>query len=69
MKKYGIKITLNDENPMRAEHLIGPDWEGFRWYNTEAEREAAYEDVIRQLPNYRKGDRPAETVTKVERDV
>ena len=68
MKKFGIKIVLRDNNPMAAEHLLGPDWESYRWYHTEAERDAGYEDVIRRLPNYRKGDRPAEIVTKIERE-
>jgi len=51
MKKYGIKIELSDTNPMRAEHLLGPDWESFRWYDTELERDKSYEEVIRQLPS------------------
>ena len=41
MKNFGIRITLPEDDPMRAEHLLGPDWEGFRWYDTAEERDDA----------------------------
>jgi len=66
-KKYGIRITLTPENPMRADHLLGPDWESFRWYGSEAERDEALLDVNRHMPNYRDGDRQAQFAEKVER--
>ncbi len=67
MKNYGIKITLPQDDPMRAEHLLGPDWEGFRWYSTDAERDDAFEDMREHLVWYRKGDRPSQIIEKVER--
>ena len=66
-KKYGIRITLTQENPMRAEHLLGPDWESFRWYVSAAERDEALTDVNRHMPNYRQGDRQAQIAEKVDR--
>ena len=68
MKKYGIKITLPEGDPMRAEHLLGPDWEGFRWYDNADERDDAFRDMNEQLLWYRRGDRPSQIVEKIERD-
>ena len=67
MKEYGIKISLPEDDPMRAPHLLGPDWEGFRWYPTEQERDEAFEDMNEDLSWYRRGDRPSQIVQKVER--
>jgi hypothetical protein len=67
MKNYGIRITLPEDDPMRAPHLLGPDWEAFRWYETAAERDAAFEDMQRQLPIYRRGDVISQVLEKVER--
>jgi hypothetical protein len=67
MKRFGIRITLSPENPLRLPHLLGEDWEAFRWYHSERERDRACEDLQRRLPYYRDGDTPAQTVTKVER--
>lgn len=67
MKRYGIRITLPSGDTMSAPHLLGDDWESFRWYDTPAERDAALADMQRQLPNYRQGDRISQTLEKVER--
>jgi len=66
-KKFGIRITLTAENPMRASHLLGEDWESFRWYDTPEARDEAYEDITRHMPNYRQGDHQAQIATKVDR--
>ncbi|MGA7800668.1 MAG: hypothetical protein WCC36_07630 [Gammaproteobacteria bacterium] len=66
-KSYGIRITLPEGDPLRAAHLLGPDWEGFRWYETAGERNAAYEDMLRELPIYRSGDVISQILQKVER--
>lgn len=49
-------------------HLLGPDWEAYRWYASEEERDQALEDMQRDLPNYRKGDHVAQVLERVERD-
>lgn len=67
MKRYGIRITLPDGDTMRAAHLLGEDWESFRWYETARERDAAYQDMLRNLSNYRKGDIVTQVLEKVER--
>jgi hypothetical protein len=67
MKRYGIRVTLNEGSTMAAPHLLGPDWESFRWFDTEEAREHAFADMARQLPNYRKGDRVDQVLERVER--
>lgn len=67
MKKFGIRITLTENNPMRLPHLLGDDWESLHWYATETERDRALAEMSRQLPNYREGDVAAQVFTKIER--
>lgn len=66
-KRYGIRITLPPTDPMRAPHLLGEDWEALRWFDTEEERDAAFEDMNRRIEYYRNGDEPSQVLTKVER--
>ncbi len=68
MKRYGIRITLPEGSTLSAAHLLGSGWEAFRWYDTEDARERALVDMARDLPNYRKGDRLAQLLERVERD-
>jgi hypothetical protein len=68
MKRYGIRVTLPEESTMRAPHLLGPDWESFRWFDTEVARDNALAEMARELPNYRKGDRVAQVLERVERE-
>lgn len=67
MKHYGIRITLPQGDTLRAAHLLGENWESFRWYDTAEERDAAFEDVQMQVAYYRKGDKVSQVVEKVER--
>lgn len=67
MKKYGIRITLTEDNPMRAPHLLGEDWEAYRWYDDPGARDQALEAMRTRLPNYRLGDLPSQIVEPVER--
>lgn len=52
---------------MTKDHLLGKDWEGYRWFNSEAERDRAYEEMRQQPYNYRKGDTIQQILEKVER--
>lgn len=63
--KFGIRITLPEGDTMRT--LLGQDWEAFRWYDSAAARDAAYEDMRNPPPYYRMGDRPSQVLEKVER--
>ena len=67
MKQYGIRITLPPGDPLAAPHLLGPGWEGFRWYDTAEERDRALADMRRQPSVYRNGDRISQVLEKVER--
>jgi hypothetical protein len=67
MKRYGIRITLPQGDPMSAPHLLGPDWEGFRWFDSPEARDAAMEDMRQQIGYYRKGDRVTQVLEKIDR--
>ena len=67
MKKYGIRITLAETNPMRLPHLLGEDWESTHWYDSKEERDDALAAMSRQLPYYREGDNVAQVFSKIER--
>jgi len=66
-KNYGIRITLPESSTLLKSHLLGENWESFRWYKTPEERDAAYEDMQRQPSNYRQGDTIQQILNKVER--
>ncbi len=65
MKKFGIRITLPAGDTMQA--VLGEGWQSFRWFDTPAERDAAYEDMLRPPPYYRAGDVPTQVLEKVEK--
>ena len=66
-KKYGIRGVLPEGDPMRSPHLLGDDWEWFRWYDSEAERDRVFSDMTNKHPHYRLGDYPSMILTKVYR--
>ncbi len=67
MKRYGIRMSLPPDDPMRAGHLLGPDWESVRWYALPADRDAALEDFRREQVYSRRGDRQSLVLEPVER--
>lgn len=67
MKKFGIRATMPPGDPMRAPHLLGEDWEYFRWYDTREARDEAFVEMNRRIVYYRNGDHPSQILTKVER--
>lgn len=66
-KRFGIRCTLPPDDPMAAPHLLGPDWEAFRWYDDAQERDAALEDFSREHLYSRRGDKPSVIYTPVTR--
>ena len=66
-KRYGIRCTLPPDDPMSAAHLLGPDWEAFRWYESEHERDEAIEEFAREHLYSRRGDKPSVIYAKVSR--
>lgn len=67
MKRYGIRMTLPPEDPMRAVHLLGDDWEDTQWFKSTDERDREYEKLLREDVYYRRGDRQSLVLEKTER--
>lgn len=65
--KYGIKLTLPEGDPLRQAHLLGQDWESFRWYASAEERDAALGAMQQRVPYYRVGDTPSMVMSKIDR--
>ena len=68
MKNYGIRITLPEGDPLRDAHLLGENFETYRWYLSEEERDHAIIDMQRHLPNYRPDDYVTPRLEKVEKN-
>lgn len=66
-KKYGIRMTLPSGDTMRAAHLLGEDWESYRWFATAEARDRALRELQHKHPYYRVGDYPTLEATPVER--
>ncbi|MBF2760342.1 MAG: hypothetical protein ISN28_08720 [Ectothiorhodospiraceae bacterium AqS1] len=66
MKKYGIRITLPPGDVMSAPHLLGPDFEAFRWYESRIERDEAYRSMQNPPDYYRIGDSPTQVLSKID---
>ncbi len=66
MKKYGIRGTLPKGDPMAAPHLLGESWGWTRWYDSKEKRDAAYEEMMQPFLYYRRGDRPTQSLEKIE---
>lgn len=65
--RFGIRCTLPPDDPMAAAHLLGPNWEAYRWYDSANERDAALEDFSREHLYSRRGDKPSVIYTRVDR--
>lgn len=65
MKKYGIRLTMPENDPMRSPHLLGPDWEAFRWFHSEKERDEKFAEMRREHMYSRRGDVPSVVPEKV----
>lgn len=68
MKKYGIRITLPPDDTMAAPHLLGENWEAYRWFDSGEDRDQAYREMLEQPPYYRRDEDPAQVLTKVEQE-
>jgi hypothetical protein len=54
------------DDPFRAAHLLGDAWEGYRWFESEEDRDRVFGEMTRLPPYYRDGDVPNQVVEKVE---
>lgn len=66
-KHFGVRCTLPADDPFAAPHLVGPNWEAFRWFDTQGERDLFLADYAREHIYSRPGDKPAMVYTKVDR--
>lgn len=66
MDRYGIRITLPPGDTMAAPHLLGRDFKAFRWYESRAARDEAFEAMQRHPDYYRNGDTPTQVLSKID---
>ena len=66
MDRYGIRITLPPGDTMSAAHLLGPDFEALRWYDSREARDEAFEAMQRHPDYYRRGDTPTQVLSKID---
>lgn len=64
-RRYGIRVTLPPGDTLSR--LLGDDWERLHWYASEAERDAAFDDMARRHGYYRKTDAPTQILEKIVR--
>ena len=51
---------------MSASHLLGPDFEAVRWYDSREARDEAYSAMRRHPGYYRSGDTPTQVLSKID---
>ena len=64
-RSFGIRVTLPASDTLRK--VIGDDWQREHWYATEAERDAAYDNMAVRHGYYRKTDTPTQILEKITR--
>ncbi len=64
-RRFGIRVTLPEGDTLRK--LLGDDWEKLHWYPSEAERDAAFEQMAIRHGYYRKSDSPTQILEKIVR--
>ncbi len=64
-RRFGIRVTLPPGDTFQR--LFGDDWEMLHWYASEAERDAAYEQMAERHGYYRGTDSPTQVLEKLAR--
>jgi hypothetical protein len=64
-RNFGIRITLPANDTLSK--VLGADWERVLWYATEAERDAAFDNMATRHGYYRKTDTPTQVLEKISR--
>lgn len=64
-QRYGIRVTLPPDDTLR--NVLGDDWERMHWYDSEAERDAAFERMATRHGYYRTTDSPSQVLEKIVR--
>lgn len=55
-QKYGVKMTLLENSPLNAEHLLGENFAAERWFATEEERTAFLNSYQNPYVYFRRSD-------------
>ena len=63
-RPFGVRVSLRRGDPFAK--LVGEDWHKLHWYATEAERDAALEDMSRRHRFSRTSDAPTLDFEKIE---
>lgn len=64
-RNFGIRVTLPADDTLRR--VLGDDWERVHWYPTEAERDAAFDNMAERHGYYRNTDAPTQVLEKISR--
>lgn len=64
-RRFGIRVTLPPTDTFNT--ILGSDWEAIHWYASEAERDAAFNNMATRHGYYRKTDTPSQTLEKLIR--
>lgn len=64
-RNFGIRVTLPEGDTLRK--VLGDDWERQLWYASEAERDAAFDNMAERHGYYRKTDNPTQVLEKITR--
>ena len=64
-RTFGIRVTLPANDTLR--NVLGDDWERMHWYDSEAERDAAFERMAIRHGYYRTTDSPSQVLEKIVR--
>jgi hypothetical protein len=62
---FGIRVRLPREDTFNA--LLGEDWERIHWFESERERDLAFENMAARHGYYRKTDTPTQILEKIKR--
>lgn len=66
-KPHGLRVSLREGDPFRK--LLGDDWHRVHWFESEAERDAAFIEMSRKHEYSRPGDQPAHVYEKISRSI
>jgi len=64
-RKFGIRVTLPAGDTFNR--ILGDDFEQVHWYQSEAERDDAFENMAGRHGYYRNSDTPTQILQKIVR--
>lgn len=64
-RRFGIRVTLPPGDTFVS--LFGDQWEKLHWYASEAERDAAFNQMAERHGYYRSTDNPTQVLEKIVR--